>query len=71
MEKQALLTLIAEIVEVDEVSESSELDGLGWDSLSNLSFIAEVDEQFDVSLDAAELAEATTVSDLIALVEKA
>ncbi len=71
MEQQALVKLIAEILEVDSVPSDGQLEDLGWDSLSNLSFIAEVDERFNVSLNATELAEATTVSDLIALVEKA
>lgn len=71
MEQEKLVSLIAEILEVESVSADGDLADLGWDSLSNLSFIAEVDEQFSVSIDAAELAEAATVADLISLVLKA
>lgn len=71
MEQEKLVALIAEILETESVSTDADLADLGWDSLSNLSFIAEVDEQFDVAIDAAELSEAATVADLVALVLKA
>ncbi|MCK2026925.1 MULTISPECIES: acyl carrier protein [Microbacterium] len=69
MDEKALLELVAEIleVEVDEVALTDELDAVGWDSLANISFIAEVDEAIGVTIDADELANAKTVSDLHAL----
>jgi acyl carrier protein len=69
MDEKAFLELVAEIleVEVDEVAMADELDAVGWDSLANISFIAEVDEAVGVTIDADELAAAKTVSDLHAL----
>lgn len=69
MDEKALLELVAEIleVEVDEVSLTDELDAVGWDSLANISFIAEVDEATGVTIEADELANAKTVADLHAL----
>lgn len=71
MEHKELIALIAEILEVDEVSEEQTLEEQGWDSLANLSFIAVIDERLGLEIDADELAEATTVAGLAALVSPA
>lgn len=70
MDEKALLQLVAEILEVDadEVALTDDLEALGWDSLSNISFIAEVDSAASVTIEADALADATTVADLHALV---
>lgn len=70
MDEKTFLDLVAEILEVDaaDVSLTDELDAVGWDSLSNLSFIAEVDESVGVAIDADELSKAVTVADLQALI---
>lgn len=70
MDEKSLLKIVAEIleVEIDEVSLSDELEAIGWDSLANISFIAEVDTAAGVTIDADALAEAVTVADLHALV---
>ena len=70
MENEALLELVALILEVEEgtVALSDNLAEIDWDSLSNLSFIAEIDERLGVSIDADELANAETVADLQKLV---
>lgn len=69
MDETTFLNLVAEILETDvaDVKLSDELDELGWDSLSNISFIAEVDEAVGVTIDADDLAKAGTVADLLAL----
>lgn len=69
MDETTFLNLVAEILETDvaDVKLSDELDELGWDSLSNISFIAEVDEAVGVTIDADDLAKAATVADLLAL----
>jgi acyl carrier protein len=69
MDETSLLQTVADILEVDvaEVALSDELDALGWDSLSNISFIAEVDEKTGVTVEADALSEAVTVADLLAL----
>lgn len=70
MDENALLKIVAEILEVDvdEVALTDELDALGWDSLANISFIAEVDTAAGVTIGADALADAVTVADLHALV---
>jgi acyl carrier protein len=69
MDEKVFLELVAEILETDvsEVGLDQELDALGWDSLSNISFIAEVDDRIGVTINADDLAEAVTVADLRAL----
>lgn len=69
MDETTFLQTVAGILEVEaeQVSMTSELDGLGWDSLSNISFIAEVDDRTGVTIDPDALAEAVTVADLYAL----
>ncbi|WP_053386834.1 acyl carrier protein [Leucobacter japonicus] len=71
MEKESLLQLVAEILEVDAVSETENLENQGWDSLANLSFIAEADMRAGIEINADELADAQTVEDLFALVQRA
>ncbi len=67
IEKSQFIELFSQIVECDEDSVLMEapLHTIQlWDSLSVLNFIALVDEQFGVLLDATKLEEAETVSDL-------
>lgn len=70
MESAALLELVAGILEVEvgDLSLSDELEQHDWDSLSNLAFIAEIDERLGIAIDADELAQAKTVGDLQALI---
>lgn len=60
------IALVAEILELplEAVSADSDLEVLGWDSLSNLEFIAIVDSRYHGTIDAAELAAAETPADL-------
>ncbi|MDQ4214238.1 acyl carrier protein [Microbacterium capsulatum] len=67
MEQNELLELVAEILEVESVALTDDLADKGWDSLSNLTFIAEVDERVGVEVDADGLAHAVTVADLLPL----
>ena len=69
MNDESLLKLVAEILEIDEVTLDADLEDLGWDSLSNLSFIADIDDATGITIDADQLAEAKTVADLKALVD--
>lgn len=73
MDHSAVIALVEEILEVETgtVSAADSLTELDWDSLSNLSFIAEIDARLGVSIDASDLSEATTVSDIIGLVDHA
>ena len=73
MDHSTVIALVEEILEAEAgtVSAADSLAELDWDSLSNLSFIAEIDARLGVSIDASDLSEATTVSDIIALVDHA
>ena len=73
MDHSAVIALVEEILEVEPgtVSPDDSLADIDWDSLSNLSFIAEIDARLGVSINASELSDATTVSDIIGLVRHA
>lgn len=73
MEKAEFISLVEEILEVSEgtISFSDALDAVDWDSLANISFIAEIDTRFGVSLDSERLADAKLVADLHSLLERA
>lgn len=66
MDEKAFLEIVAEILEVDvaDVSMTDELEAVGWDSMSNISFIAEVDDAVGITIDADQLASAKTVAEL-------
>lgn len=63
-----LLEIIAEILEEDSVELTTELSEENWDSLAIVSFISEVDSEFDIVLAPAKVAEAKLVSDLVNMV---
>jgi acyl carrier protein len=69
METSDLLALVHELVEADDVTVTldDDLDDLGWDSLSNVEFIARVDAVLGIAVDAQRLADCTTVRDVHAL----
>lgn len=73
MDKGVFIGVIAGVLEVapETVSITDELEKIEWDSLSNIGFIAEIDDRLGVSMDADSLAEAVTVADLYALVQSA
>lgn len=68
--QEDFLALVAEILEVpaDTVTIDADLEGLGWDSLSDLGFISAADERFGKTIDPERLAESETPADLYALV---
>ncbi|ACA85952.1 acyl carrier protein [Shewanella woodyi] len=65
-----LLEIIAEIleVEVNEVNLDTQLDEDSWDSLAVVTFISEVDSNFDVVVSPSLVGGAETVKQLIDLV---
>lgn len=68
MEK--LIEQMIEIFEVDSISPDDVLRTYNlWDSLSVLSLVAVVDDDYGVSMDADDLADIVTASDLFAFVE--
>jgi acyl carrier protein len=73
MDQHELIALVEEILEIDAgtVAIDDDLDDLGWDSLANITFIAEVDERTGRTIGSATLAECSTVSELWDLVAPA
>ncbi len=60
---------IAELLEVDSVNDSDILEDFeAWDSLTALSIIAFVDENYGVSVSAKDLTDAKTIGGLKSLV---
>jgi acyl carrier protein len=52
---------------VEDLSMFTKLDSIGWDSLSNLSLIAKLDELLGMQVDANLLMQAETIEDLFKL----
>ncbi len=71
MTKSEFLAMIEEILETDagSLNLDARLEDLGWDSLSDVSFIAEVDSTLDMEVNANQLVKCETVADLMRLVE--
>jgi acyl carrier protein len=71
MTKREFLASLEEILEEPPGkltgSESLQKDLKGWNSLTVLSFIAMVDEYFNVTLSAKQIADCATVNDLMGL----
>ena len=64
------LNLLDDLLELapGTVKPSDSLEGLeGWDSLAVISFMALVDEHFNVRMQPRQIAECRTVADLVAL----
>jgi len=68
---EILTEQMLEIFEVDEITPDIILRDLElWDSLSVISLLAVLDESYGINIEATELAEVVTVSDLFAFVEQ-
>jgi len=65
--------MVEDILEVDAgtVTFSDSLEDIDWDSLCNITFVAEVDTKTGATLDADKLAKAQTVGDLFNLLTEA
>lgn len=61
--------VVAEILEVpaDQVHDDSDLELLGWDSLSNMTFISIADERYGSRIDTDGLAASETPAQLLRL----
>ena len=67
-----LVDIIAEALEIDKsVAENDlKLDPEDdWDSIALLSVIASIDEEFDIQLERDKLAECSSISDILKLLE--
>lgn len=65
-----LLEIVAEIVEVEieDLSLDTELNEDNWDSLAVITFISEVDSEFDIVVSPSKVAEVTKISNLLELI---
>ena len=54
----------------DAITEADSIQSLGFDSLSVLDLIYEVQQTFNVELEAKEIVKVRTVGDMITLLEK-
>ena len=68
----SFLNALAESIEMPEnsISEDTKLDDIAWDSLAIISCIAISDELFNVMLSGDELANVSTIKDIISLISK-
>lgn len=73
MDEKEFIALLEEVLEVDAgtISLTDELANYDWDSLSVLGFISAIDTSLNVTLDAQQLADASTPTDLLVLVNVA
>ncbi|MGH9465499.1 MAG: acyl carrier protein [Thermoanaerobaculia bacterium] len=60
----------SEAIVWDEVSETTPLEQLGFDSLSILDVLYGVEQEFEIEIDAAQLADFETVGELIAALQE-
>ncbi len=70
MSKEEFLKSMAEILELDEVNENLELDDDIWNSLSIVSTIALIDENFNITISGDLLNNCKTIGDLWKLIEE-
>ncbi len=64
-----LLEIVAEIIEMDEVTLDTELNEENWDSLAVVTFISEVDNEFDKVVSPSAVNKVTKVVDLLELIK--
>lgn len=67
IDESALIEVIARVAECDvsSLSASTTLESIGWDSLSQLGFVAELDAKLGLAVNPAKLQEATTIAELL------
>ncbi len=65
----AILSIITDILEDDTITLDTHLDDENWDSLNVISFIAAINSNFGIVLDAEETGKADSVKSLISMVE--
>lgn len=69
LEKEQFLTLMDELLELDRgtLKGDEELEGVGWDSLAVIGFMALADEHFGTAVSGASVARCKTADDLAVL----
>lgn len=71
MTTEKKLELLADILDMDaaDISPEMKLAELGWDSVTALSFIAMVDEEFGKEVKGAQIKNFVTIQDALNLME--
>ena len=70
MEKK-VLNIIKEVFELEDIDNNvSQNNCFKWDSMNHLNLILEIEMEFDVSFTPDEIAEITSASNILTLVEK-
>jgi len=73
MERQTIIDGMRAIIDADEnidvdvstVNEGTQVDKIGFDSLSILEFMYEIENRFNVTMEVSDLVEMKVVSDMI------
>lgn len=63
-----ILEIVCDVTELDDLTLESSLEIEEWDSLAIVSFLSEVDTNFEQVLSPTDVKDAKTVADLVALV---
>ena len=70
MEKK-VLKIIKEVFELEDVENNiSQNNCIKWDSMNHLNLILEIEMEFDVSFTPDEIAEITSASNILTLLDK-
>ncbi len=69
VDTQKLLDIVAEIIEMDDVTLETELNEDNWDSLAVVTFISEVDNEFDKIVSPSQVIKAAKVAELLELIK--
>ena len=68
---QKVLEIVAEILEIEisEITLDTKLDDDNWDSLAVVTFISEIDTEFDIVVSPTQVNNVSTVANLVDLVK--
>jgi len=70
MEFENFLKELAQVLELEELNENTTLDSEIWNSLSLISVITLIDENYDVRINTEKIQNCNTVKDLLKLIEE-
>lgn len=70
MEFENFLKELAQVLELEELNENTTLDPEIWNSLSLISVITLIDENYDVRINTEKIQNCNTVKDLLKLIEE-
>ncbi|WP_413732622.1 MULTISPECIES: acyl carrier protein [unclassified Shewanella] len=69
MDNQKVLDIIADIIEVEDISTATVLNEELWDSLAVISFLSEINNNFDLVLEPETVSSVKSVQELLDLVK--